>query len=173
MGRRASITSIIGLTMKKAVLSLFVIISFALYSFGIRNSDSPLLVSPKSSAGGNTAGGSNPASGSSPAAGSGSGAAAPRTASYKDGTYTGSVADAFYGNIQVKAVISGGKITDVIFLQYPNDQPNSVAINQQAMPYLRQEAIRAQNANVDGVSGATDTSQAFVQSLTSALNQAM
>ncbi|HEX3096025.1 MAG TPA: hypothetical protein VHQ20_02810, partial [Patescibacteria group bacterium] len=36
---------------------------------------------------------------------------------YKDGTYTGSVADAYYGNIQVKAIISGGKITDVIFLQ--------------------------------------------------------
>jgi len=41
--------------------------------------------------------------------------------SYKDGSYTGSVQDAFYGNIQVRAVISGGKITDVLFLQFPND----------------------------------------------------
>lgn len=92
---------------------------------------------------------------------------------YKDGTYTGSPADAFYGNIQVQAVISGGKITGVNFLQYPNDRGTSIMINQQAMPYLRQEAIAAQSANVDIVSGATDSSMAFRQSLQSALNQAI
>jgi uncharacterized protein with FMN-binding domain len=94
-------------------------------------------------------------------------------AKYKDGTYTGSVADAFYGDIQVEATIEGGKITAVKFLQYPNDRPNSVAINQQAIPFLQQEAIRAQSAHVDGVSGATDTSIAFEQSLSSALSQAL
>lgn len=91
---------------------------------------------------------------------------------YKDGTYTGGVADAFYGNIQVQAVISSGRITDVIFLQYPNDRSTSIAINTQAMPYLKQEAIQAQSAQVDIVSGASDTSQAFQQSLASALTQA-
>lgn len=94
------------------------------------------------------------------------------TSAYKDGTYTGSSADAYYGYIQVQAVIKGGKLTDVIFLQYPNDQENSIAINTQAMPYLKQEAIQAQGANVNVISGATDTSQAFVQSLADALNQA-
>src|SRR5581483_2062800 len=48
---------------------------------------------------------------------------------YADGSYTGSVADAYYGYIQVKAVISGGKITDVQFLQYPNDRSTSIMIN--------------------------------------------
>lgn len=91
---------------------------------------------------------------------------------YKDGTYTGSVADAYYGNIQVQAIISGGKITDVQFLQYPNDNGTSHMINTQAMPYLRQEAITAQSAQVDIVSGASDSSQAFQQSLSSALSQA-
>lgn len=91
---------------------------------------------------------------------------------YKDGTYTGSVADAFYGNIQVQAVISGGKITDVIFLQSPNDRGRSIEINSQAMPLLKQEAIQAQLSQVDGVSGATASSGAFVQSLGDALNQA-
>lgn len=91
---------------------------------------------------------------------------------FKDGTYTGNSQDAFYGNIQVKAVISGGKITDVQFLQYPNNAARSLAINTLAMPNLKQEAIQAQNANVDIVSGATDTSNAFIQSLTSALTQA-
>ena len=91
---------------------------------------------------------------------------------YKDGTYTGNPADAFYGNIQVQAIISGGRITDVQFLQYPNDRSTSIAINSQAMPYLKQEAIQAQSANVDIVSGATDSSQAFQESLASALSQA-
>ena len=91
---------------------------------------------------------------------------------YTDGSYTGDAADALYGTIQVKAVISGGKLTDVVFLQYPNDRRTSVQINQQAMPRLKQEAISAQSANVNGVSGATDSSQAFIQSLGSALSQA-
>lgn len=91
---------------------------------------------------------------------------------YKDGTYTGSVADAYYGNIQVQAVISGDRLTDVIFLQYPSDRRTSVSINTQAMPYLKSEAISAQSANVNIVSGASDSSQAFRQSLGTALASA-
>lgn len=91
---------------------------------------------------------------------------------YKDGTYTGSVANAFYGNVQVQVSISGGKITNIHFLQYPNDNPNSQYINSQATPYLKQEALQVQSANVNAITGATFTSQAFVQSMTSALNQA-
>lgn len=91
---------------------------------------------------------------------------------YKDGSYTGSVADAFYGYVQVKATISGGKITDVAFLSYPDSHDTSRYINSQAMPMLTQEAIAAQSANVDLIGGATDTSLAFKQSLTSALAKA-
>jgi len=91
---------------------------------------------------------------------------------YKDGSYTGSVADAFYGPIQVQVTVSGGRLSNVQFLQAPNDREESIAINQQADPMLAQEAIQAQSANVDVVSGATDTSQAFVQSMQSALSQA-
>ena len=96
----------------------------------------------------------------------------PNTGRYKNGTYTGSVADAFYGNIQVQVTISGGRITDVVFLQYPNDRRTSQMINAQADPMLAQEAIQAQSANVSGVTGATASSGAFVQSLQSALQQA-
>lgn len=88
---------------------------------------------------------------------------------YADGSYTGTSFDAYYGTVQVKVVVGGGKITDVQFLQYPNSRSNSREINAQAMPMLVQEAITAQNAQVNGVSGATFTSDAFVQSLTSAL----
>ncbi len=96
----------------------------------------------------------------------------PGQGAYKDGQYTGSIADAFYGNVQVKVTISGGKITDVQFLDYPHDRGTSIEINSQAMPYLKQEAIAAQSASVDIVSGATQTSGAFQISLASALAQA-
>ena len=91
---------------------------------------------------------------------------------YRDGTYVGDAADAFYGMIQVQAQISGGRIASVQFLQYPNDRSTSIYINSQADPLLAQEAISAQSANVDTISGATDSSQAFIQSLQSALSKA-
>lgn len=95
-----------------------------------------------------------------------------KTGTYNDGTYTGSVADAYFGYVQVQVTISGGRITNIQFLDYPHDRNTSVRINSRAMPILIQEAISAQNANVNGVSGASATSPAFVESLTSALNQA-
>jgi uncharacterized protein with FMN-binding domain len=91
---------------------------------------------------------------------------------YKDGTYTGTRADAFYGFIQVRASVSAGKITDVTFLEYPNDQHESKQINEQAIPILKSEAIQAQSASVNNISGATDTTKAFVESLKAALNKA-
>jgi uncharacterized protein with FMN-binding domain len=94
------------------------------------------------------------------------------TGQYKDGKYTGSVADAYYGNLQVQAVITGGKLANVIFLDYPQDRSYSVDVNTQAMPLLTQEALVAQSANVNVVSGATQSSMAFVQSLGAALAQA-
>lgn len=91
---------------------------------------------------------------------------------YKNGTYTGVAADAYYGTIQVEAIIQNGALADIQFLQYPSDRSTSVRINSRAMPILKQEAISAQSANVNIVSGATDSSQAFQQSLASALSQA-
>ena len=88
------------------------------------------------------------------------------------GTYTGAAVDAYYGTVQVQATVSCGKLTDVRFLQYPSDRSTSQQINDYAMPILRQEAIAAQSAQVDAVSGATHTSGAFVQSLASALAKA-
>lgn len=99
---------------------------------------------------------------------------APPTVStlYRDGRYTGVVADAFYGLLQVRATIENGRITDVDFLRSPDDRPNSIRINDRAMPLLRAEALEAQSADIDIVSGATESSIAFLQSLRSALEQA-
>lgn len=91
---------------------------------------------------------------------------------YKNGTYTGKSADAYYGNIQVRATVSGGNLSDVQFLDYPQDRRHSLEISQQAMPLLKSEAISAQSSQVDIISGATMTSQAFIESLGSALSQA-
>ena len=91
---------------------------------------------------------------------------------YKDGTYTGDVVDVFYGNVQIQASIQNGKISNVKFLQSPSDRRTSIEINSQAMPMLQSQAIQAQSAKVDGVSGATATSQGFIASLGSALAKA-
>lgn len=92
---------------------------------------------------------------------------------YKDGIYTGTPGDAYYGMVQVKTTIQNGRITDVQFLQYPNDRRTSQMINSQAMPMLKNEAIKAQSSKVNIISGATDTSMAFIQSLGSSLQTAL
>jgi uncharacterized protein with FMN-binding domain len=94
------------------------------------------------------------------------------TAAYKDGSYTGNVADAFYGNLQAQVTIQNGKITNITYLQQPNDRGESVQVAANSLPKLRAEAIAAQSAQVDAVSGATQNSQAFVQTVQSALDQA-
>ena len=99
-------------------------------------------------------------------------APAAQSGAYKNGTYNGAVESYFYGNTQVAAVISGGQLSNVTLLQYPTDRNTSRQISNQAMPILTAEAIQAQSANVDIVSGATQFSQAFAQSLASALNRA-
>jgi uncharacterized protein with FMN-binding domain len=93
-------------------------------------------------------------------------------AGFADGTFTGPSADAYYGQVQVQAVVQNGQIVTIKVLQYPSDRRTSVAINRQALPMLRDEAISAQSPNVDIISGATLTSEAFIQSLTAALRGA-
>jgi uncharacterized protein with FMN-binding domain len=61
------------------------------------------------------------------------------------------------------------KIVKVTVPQYPNHTDRSVYINQTALPYLIQETLQAQNANIQMVSGASDSSYAFIQSLQAAL----
>ena len=94
------------------------------------------------------------------------------SAGYADGTYVGPVVDAYYGLIQIEAMVQGDKLVDVKVLRYPSDRRTSIFINRQALPMLRSEAISAQDANVDIISGATLTSRAFIRSLGGALSKA-
>jgi uncharacterized protein with FMN-binding domain len=64
------------------------------------------------------------------------------------------------------------RITAVSVPIYPNSSGRSSYISENAIPVLRSEALRAQSVNIDLVSGATDTSDAFVSSLQSAILKA-
>ena len=91
---------------------------------------------------------------------------------YKDGTYTGSNEYAYSDYIQVSAVIQGGKLVNVQFPSSASGPRRSQQIYSYSMPELKSEAISAQSANVNSISGASYTSQAFAQSLATALASA-
>lgn len=116
------------------------------------------------SSGSGTSGGTSSGGTSSGGTSSGSSSAS--------GTFTGTTAQTRYGPVQVQITVAGGKITEVTALQLTNDGGRSVAISQQAAPILRQEALQAQTAKIQAVSGATYTSDGYVTSLQSAIDQA-
>jgi uncharacterized protein with FMN-binding domain len=96
----------------------------------------------------------------------------PSTGGGGDGTFTGDAADTRYGPVQVQITVSAGKITAVHVLQAPQESGRDIRINSEAVPILNQEAVQAQSAQVDTVSGATYTSEGYVQSLQSAIDAA-
>jgi uncharacterized protein with FMN-binding domain len=97
---------------------------------------------------------------------------APAANGLKSGSFTGQTYTNPYGNVQVQVVISGGKITSVKTIQYPNGHQQSVFINSQALPLLEQEVLKAQSAQINIIGGATFTSQGYAQSVQSALDAA-
>lgn len=84
---------------------------------------------------------------------------------------TGSTVDTRYGPIQLQVTFSGSTITAITALQTPNQDRRSVSINEQAVPMLTQEAMSSQSAKIDTISGATYTSEGYIQSLQSAIDQ--
>lgn len=87
-------------------------------------------------------------------------------------SFDGSVVNTRYGPVQVQIQVTNGALTDVAVVQYPDADRKSVRINEQALPTLRSEALTAQSARVDTVSGATYTSDGYAQSLQSAIDAA-
>lgn len=104
-------------------------------------------------------------------AAAGSTAPSSATGTYADGTATGAVISTRFGDVQVEVTISGGAITDVMALQLPDRDGRSRQIANAAEPILREEALTAQSASIDLLSGATFTSEAYAESLQSALDQ--
>jgi uncharacterized protein with FMN-binding domain len=86
--------------------------------------------------------------------------------------YDGEIVDTRYGPVQIQVQVTDGAISDVAVIEYPDGDGKSVRINARALPTLRSEVLTAQSAAVDTVSGATYTSDAYTQSLQSAIDQA-
>ena len=171
---------------KRGALALITTIIGVLLVFNFRTGDSPSLAGSAPTAGIIGAPGSsqppiNVAIGPTPAAPTGRpvpGATPaptqPPTTSGQgstSGTFTGNLIRTPYGPVQVAIVIKGGKIVDVQELQLPSDRRLSQQISNYAGPILRTQTLNAQSANINGVSGASYTSQGFYQSLQSALSQ--
>ncbi|WP_329069906.1 FMN-binding protein [Streptomyces sp. NBC_01429] len=107
----------------------------------------------------------SPAPGASPRAGA-------STAGGTGGTYTGDPVNTQYGTVQVSATVRAGKLTAVKILQAPSGDGHSRRIADYAVPRLNQEALAAHSAHIDSVSGASYTSQGYIDSLQSALDKA-
>lgn len=149
--------------MKRLTLWILSTVSVVVLLFGYHTSTSGALAtsSPTSVVGGS---GETPFTGSSTSAGS--------TSTSGTTTVTGAVAQTRWGPVQVQLGVTGGKITDVSVVQYPSGNGRDEEINSRALPILIQETESAQSASIDMVSGATVTSDGYLQSLQSALDQA-
>jgi uncharacterized protein with FMN-binding domain len=115
---------------------------------------------------------SGSSSSGSSSSGTSSASAAPTRTTTTARSYTGSAITTRYGIVQVKVTVAGGKITNVSFVQLTAFDGRSQQINSEAAPTLLQETLAAQSAQIDTVSGATYTTDGYVQSLQGALDQA-
>jgi uncharacterized protein with FMN-binding domain len=161
--------------MKKIVMWLMSTLTVLVLLFGYHTSTS---TSSTAAAAGGDSSVATPFSGSTTstgAAGSTSAAAtgsSSSSSSAASGTVTGAAADTRWGPVQVQITVADGSITDVSVVQYPTSNGKDQEINARALPILIQETLKAQSASIDMVSGATYTSDGYVTSLQSALDQA-
>jgi uncharacterized protein with FMN-binding domain len=150
--------------MPRAIVALIVTVAVVVLIANFRTTTTRVALAPPSPA---------PSSSPSPTA---SPAPSPRHAKTparrRARTIAGAPVQQPYGTVQVSVTINGGRITDVRTLAIPLDSGRSQAINSQAAPMLRREALQVQSARIDVISGATYTSDAYAQSLQSALDHA-
>lgn len=121
---------------------------------------------PRSSLPGSTPSGTSSGAPSSSSAATSSGGSTPSAR-----TVTGEPVDTVYGPVQVQISVRGRDIVDVAMLQVPWSPGRDQEVNRRAVPVLVEETTSSDSANIDMVSGATYTSQAYVRSLQSALDQ--
>ena len=145
-----------------------------LFSYHTSRNEGSIAVAGPASSGGGSASSSGTSSGSSIGSSSGSsnGSSSGSGGSTASGTYTGNSVMTRWGAVQVQITVADGKITAAEAVEYPQANPRDRQINAYALPVLAQEATQAQSADIDAVSGATVTSDGYVQSLQSAIDQA-
>lgn len=113
----------------------------------------------------------NPNQGSSPAAAGSAPSASAGAASGGVRTVDGDTIQTRFGPVQVRITLTGSKITAVTVLQVPDENGRDQEIAEFSVPQLTQEALDAQSAGIDTVSGATYTSEGYIRSLQSALDR--
>jgi uncharacterized protein with FMN-binding domain len=150
------------------IVGLVLLLSFKTHPATVTTPPAALGTPAPDATGGSS--GSAPSASASPSAGSGSGAGSASSGGTK--TVTGAEAQTRFGPVQVQITVAGGTVARVNAVEYPQNDPRDVQINSFAIPQLDQEATAAKSTSIDMVSGATYTSQGYVESLQSALDQA-
>ena len=153
---------------KKIVLWLMSTLTVVVLLFGYHTSTSSTSASAESSAVTPVGSGTSTSGGTSTSDGTGTGSSTGSSGS----TVTGEAADTRWGPVQVQLTVTDGEITDVEVVEYPDGNRKDQQINARALPVLVQATLDAQSADVDMVSGATVTSEGYLESLQSALDQA-
>ncbi len=115
---------------------------------------------------------SDPSAPSTSGSSSGGSSSSSSSGSSKSGSYTGDSVDTQWGPVQVKITVAAGKITKSEAVVYPTENPRDQQINAYAVPQLNSEAVQQQSGSIDAVSGATVTSDGYIQSLQSAIDRA-
>ena len=141
----------------------------ALAQLGPSTGSQPGSRSPTSAGSGGTGSGGTGSSGTG-SSGTGSGSSGSSAAS--PATFTGDVAPTQWGPVQVQITVKAGKVTRSRAVQYPQNNDRDYMINSYALPILDQEVVQQQSAAIDVVSGATVTSDGYLQSLQAAIDQA-
>jgi uncharacterized protein with FMN-binding domain len=165
--------------MKKIIYAILATIGGLVLLFSYRTSLGESIPEPATADASTTGTSSSGTTGSTGSSGSSSGGSSSgssgsttTTSGLADGSYTGASANTRFGPVQVRITVSGGSITDVTVPDYPNGNGRDRQINEYALPQLVSETVSAQSADIDMISGATYTSQGYLQSLQSAIDQA-
>jgi uncharacterized protein with FMN-binding domain len=160
--------------MRRAILTLLSTVAGLVLLLGFKTSGTGA-VTPAVGASGTAAVAPSPSSSSSPSAAAGSGSSG-SSGSGSSGsgtkTITGNSTDTRWGPVQVRITLTNGKVTAADAIVYPTTNGRDQEINSYAIPTLNSEAVSAGNAQIDMVSGATYTSEGYISSLQSALDQA-
>ena len=115
---------------------------------------------------------SAPAKGAAPSAASAGSKQTTAAAPAQARTITGTTVQTQYGPVQVQITVSGKRLTGTTLVQYPNSSGRSIQLAASSLPVLTKEAVAAQSAKIDAVSGASYTSAGYKKSLQSALDMA-
>jgi uncharacterized protein with FMN-binding domain len=157
--------------MRRVILAIVSTVAVLVILLSIKTHSAVPLTTPPAAVGApsGTASGSGQGSGTGSGSSTAPGGSAGTTSTQ---TVTGTAAETMYGPVQVQITVRSRKLTAVNMIQYPDGTPRDAQINAYAIPQLTQEALAANSAKIDAISGATYTSGGYITSLQSALDKA-